>query len=493
MRKSWKKQWIEELDERVPALREDVLNAPIPTASVEQNEAKENIKTPIEMAVEKDGKKAKKASKGAWMYKIANWLERVTAYLKSRRRMVLRIAATAVASLVVCMVAIYAFLPGVEPSNVGAFALEINPRAVFTVDERGIVTAVIAGNEDADVILSGEKRKKELEGKPIEDAMEIFVDYAAKLGYLNLESGDIIRVSACNEGENSAAIGNRLTSYFCNKGVYVAVLAERVSVQDFCTRIGNISASTVNNVVQTFESLPVLYTEREASGKSVTELQTIYQTKVPQEEVKTTVEELLNHIMDWIEKREASLQEISDMNTLIKNHEENPAFLFKDYWSVQNFHDESSFTLRFALLMQSMQTLVAEHENTYGVKMESEIDLKALQLEASSEYLQYLAELLTDFTMEAFNGSTEFLSMVLGWVGVDVDLANLCEEPKNVKEYLEKTQKYNEIRYSSLRTEGFAAYETERQPLTEEEYNAYIQSVCAEYGSLEVYWAAVNG
>ena len=243
MRKSWKKQWIDELDKRVPALSKDVLDASIPTAVAFENTAEESIKAPVET-------QAHKKKKWSLTEKLALWVESFTAHLKAKRRFVLRVTATAVASLVVCMVALVALLPGVQTVGVSAFALEINPRAVFTVNEEGTVTAVVAGNTEADVILSSKNRKDTMEGKPIADAMESFVDYAARLGYLDLESGDAIRLSVCDEEGKEQAVHNRLTAYFRKKGLYVAVLTERVSAQRFCERIGEISSAALSEIVK---------------------------------------------------------------------------------------------------------------------------------------------------------------------------------------------------------------------------------------------------
>ena len=478
MKKSWKKQWMDELEERVPALKEDVLNVPIPI----KKETKERQVETVE-------KTTKKKQRWSLTEKLVSWLEIFVAKMKSNHRILMRTLATTVAALLVCLVGVYAFLPNTQSSSVSVYALDINPRAVFMVNEEGIVTAVAAGNAEADVILASEYRKQAIEGKKIDVAIEKFVDYAARLGYLNLESGDIVRVAACNEKDNTFVIQKKLTNYFCNKGLYVAVLTEQLSVRDFSERVGE-NFTDKSKMVQVLENTPVLYGEREVEGKTVEELKTIYQKKVPQEEVKSTVEELLVNIMDWVTAREESLQAIADLNVMIKNHEDNPTVLFKDYWSVKTFHASSSFMDN--ILMQTMQTLIENHEKTYNVRITSEFDLKTLQIEASSEYLHTIAELLADFSMDVFNGNTEFLSFVMRTVGVDVDLATLCEEPQNKTEYLEKTKKYNQMRYRTMLTEASSSYAEERTPLTEADYNAYIQSVCAQYGSLEGYWRALN-
>ena len=45
MRKSWKKQWMSELNERTPKLRDDVLNAPISTAETQEKQGIKNKKS----------------------------------------------------------------------------------------------------------------------------------------------------------------------------------------------------------------------------------------------------------------------------------------------------------------------------------------------------------------------------------------------------------------------------------------------------------------
>lgn len=487
MRNSWKRQWKKELDERVPALRDDVLNAPISIATTPEKQ-RENVQEKAD-----EGKKRRLFNGWSFTDALNDWVEKFAANLKSRKRLVLRITATAAACFMVCIVALMTLLPTAPvDSRVGAVALEINPRAVFTMDDGGKVTAVIAGNADADVILSSEKRRREMENKPIAAAMKTFVDYAAKLGYLDLESGDIIRLSMCDGKEDIISLRNILTGYFCEKGLYVAVLAEQVSARTFCERVGEISNDTVEQMVQTFESLPMLYSEREIAEKSVEELQAIYQSTVSPENIKSSVEEVLGGGLELRQAKAAALQAIDDLNEEIKNHEENPAFLFKDYWSVRDFQKEEDISLRFALLLQAMEILIDEYEKTYHEQIESEIDLKALKLEASSEILTKISDLLSDFSMEVFNGSTEFLSKALGFLGIEVDLEELFTQPQSVEEYVEKTNQYNQIRYKALQTDARQSYEEDREALTEEQYAAFEQALCAEYGSLQAYWDVMS-
>ena len=137
-------------------------------------------------------------------------------------------------------------------------------------------------------------------------------------------------------------------------------------------------------------------------------------------------------------------------NEMIKKDEDNPKLIWKDYWSVKKTKDPEDFTLRFRLLMQAMEILVKEHEVKYNVTIDSEMEFKALQWTGSSDFLSELAQLLADFSMEVFNGSTEFLTEALSFIGVDVDLMTICETPEDTQEYLEKSKSLHEMRYRSL-------------------------------------------
>lgn len=462
MKKSWQENWIKELDERVPALNADVVNAPIVT---------------------KNNAVAPKTIKQRAATALSNLMSR----MREKRRSMLRVTAV-VATFLLLFITSSVAVPGLVPYEMGAFALEINPRAVFAVDRNGIVTSVVAGNTDADVILASDKRKNAMRGKPVAQAMTAFVDYATQLGFLDMETGDAVRVSMCKQDGDVMEIRNSLVEYFCEKGVYVAVLAEEVSVQTFCDRMGEMNSSTLQELIKALDGSPVLYAEQEVKGKTVAQMQAMYQEAVKPEEVKTSVESLLTHALEFIEERENSLQEIAELNEMIKKDEDNPKLIWKDYWSVSKIKDQENFTLRFKLLMQAMEILVKEHEIKYNVTINSEMEFKALQWTGSSDFLSELACLLADFSMEVFNGSTKFLTEALAFIGVDVDLMEICQTPENKEEYLEKTKSFQEMRYRSLRATYLYTYETDREEISAADYESYLQSICQEYGSLEAYW-----
>lgn len=170
--KSWKKRWKQELDEMVPPLPAQTRNAKI----------------------------CNSRRRG-----IVEW------FAVRKKRIFACLASGLAAALCLCLVLPQLLTPidssNSSPSNPQTsaptqsvytmVAVEINPSVVFCADSRGEVVSVVASNADADVILSDETRLKEMTGKTVERAAEIFVDYAAQLGFLELAQTSAVRVTGC--------------------------------------------------------------------------------------------------------------------------------------------------------------------------------------------------------------------------------------------------------------------------------------------------------
>ena len=124
---NWKRKWREELDEVMPNLKESVQAYPIPE---KQNGESLPVRKPFVF--------------GSKFYAIATAIFAVI--------------------LAVCLTLVFALRSPTQVTPVAtsyAAIVEINPKVMFSVDKSGKVTAVIALNEDADVILSSEKRLNE--------------------------------------------------------------------------------------------------------------------------------------------------------------------------------------------------------------------------------------------------------------------------------------------------------------------------------------------
>lgn len=269
--KSWKKRWLTELDEKIPSLSKEVKDAPIYTAPQPQ-------KQPFSLK--------------AW---IKAHKQRFTAALAT--------CTAAVVTLSVVLPIALQRTPGM-PGGGGLSAsasssvitytptvlcLEINPKAVFSVSKDGIVTDVVATNNDADVILSNPARVAEMEGKTAKEAVKVFVDYAAKLGYLNLNEQSAVRLTEYqNETAYETDVVGELETYFKSQGAMIVVCQDTLSGEAFYERAGLAETldktQGLDGLMQGLPNMAELYTSREAEKKtSENELQELYEQFVPAE------------------------------------------------------------------------------------------------------------------------------------------------------------------------------------------------------------------
>ena len=179
-------------------------------------------------------------------------------------------ASSMAALLVLCLL-----IPGLIPESPVAptrhpsvVMLEINPSVIFSVDENGIVSNVVATNADADVILSDPERLSALEGILISDALKHFVDFAAQFGYLDLSQQSVVRISSCVDEQVQAddqlvdSLKDDLETYFQKSGAYIAVVAERLNLQDFCRQANVVQAENLEMFLQGIKDMPAFYFDR---------------------------------------------------------------------------------------------------------------------------------------------------------------------------------------------------------------------------------------
>lgn len=464
-----KTKWLEELDPLVPELREDVKNAPISVAEQPRTEMK----------------------------KAPSFLDRAKEWFFLHRKRAFACGAACVAAVIALSVTLPFLFKGGPSTQASAEAisLEINPGAVFSVDEKGIVTEVAATNADADVILSDETRVSEIEGKPVAAAVETFIDYAARLGYLDLSAREAIRVTSCLENGRLENVGYALKGYFLEKGAYIAVVTESVSPTRFCERWGIDPATTVAEVAELVAALPETYAQRMAERRSLKELQAIYQ-----EEVQAYLKASLEADLRKLEANAEDVNKLVDLNEAISQHDDNPHFLLSDdYWSVTECTSllcgdkHNSYTREFSALLREMQTALYTYKETYGVSIENELQLWSVWGEQQMKNLQTLVEVLADFSLEAVRVNFHFLSDLLQVIGVDISgWEKLFDLPETVEEYLTETKECATALFETLTEEGRAAYEETREAILEADYDNYIAELIAEYGSLNGYWDALK-
>ena len=444
--RSWKKRWEEELDAKIPALDEKVKNAPIVTAQKQEQQEKQ----------------AK-----------PSFLARVSEVFYAYKNRIYAGAATLAAAVLALCIALPLFNTPVKESVI---SVEINPCAIFSVDKEGIVTAVVAGNSDADVILSGGRAEK-LKGKTVEQATGMFVDYAARLGYLNLSATDktaAVRVSGCGNKNALKRVGETLETYFQEKGAYAAVVKENVSSEELCSRVGMEAKETIEELATNLKELPTLFTQREIDTE---------------EEIQGNLTEITANLLAKnkakILQNALDIAEIDALNTQIEEHDDNDGFFFKNYWYVK----DGEYTGEFAELLLQMEEKLAAYKENYGVLLESWLDVQTV-LSDYSDYTDnaleiYIDELLVDFDFPTLCGNSLKIADLLENVGVKMPNTD-------IEDWIYSFGSYLDDEFERLAEEAKQVYYEVREALTENVYHDYTHTLEEEYGSLSAYWNSLQ-
>ena len=198
---------------------------------------------------------------------------------------------SAVAAVLVLAVVLPFVLPVGQTAS-ACVTVELNPKVAF-VTEKGVVSDSVALNEDADIVLNYDRLYEKLLGLPIDEAVTLFVDYSARLGFVDMDDVATLRVGG-GDGESLATVANSLNDYFQKKGVY-AVVAENVTDADGLASI--LGESLKNFFNDTARQSPFI-SQRQAEGLSEQQLQSYYQSHYLYGEVKNTVRLLVSHFLD---------------------------------------------------------------------------------------------------------------------------------------------------------------------------------------------------
>ena len=122
---------------------------------------------------------------------------------------------SAVAAVLVLAVVLPFVLPVGQTAS-ACVTVELNPKVAF-VTEKGVVSDSVALNEDADIVLNYDRLYEKILGLPIDEAVTLFVDYSARLGFVDMDDVATLRVSG-GDGESLATVANSLNDYCQKKG-----------------------------------------------------------------------------------------------------------------------------------------------------------------------------------------------------------------------------------------------------------------------------------
>ena len=376
--RNWKKQWKTELDAIIPNLDEKVLKEPIPQP------------------------------------------EKVVSVKSSKRFRLTRGALGAIiSSCAVCVLSLVIALSGIIPNggSIGAgtgngngasnsagvgdgdtngdngqggvsttfksamTTVEINPTVTFVMDENGIVTDVLAGNVDADVILSDTSAVNSMKGKELKIAVKSFVEYATILGYLDANGTDVVRISSVGDVLDEWVDGAKVevSNYFNNNNIKSPLISEKVDYDTFKGRCNLGEFDDVEHLYGWAQDANELFTYREMGGKTNDEMLEYYKTNIVAGLIK---DEIVDEIADYIEDFGELTAE------LIK---------FPDYWTKKDVTTDEDELER----IEEIDDILEELYEDYGVVITNPLEYLAI---ADKIATTNLTEFITAFTEMVANG-----------------------------------------------------------------------------------------
>ena len=363
--------------------------------------------------------------------------------------------------------------------------LDINPSVLFITDKKGNVKSVKAANSDADVILSDEDILNELKGKPVSESVEIFIDNAARLGYIDLDSDEnAVKITSAKDGKQTDEIVTATKKYFREKGVYSVVLKETVSVNSLAEKTG-LSVSGERDFKSAAKNLPELYGER-----NVTDMEQAYDDYI--------VSGLYNLVKNKISNIVDGAALILRMKVV--NFEIKLCTGGKDYWNAGN-------SLFARDLVEKMENLIAEYAEITGGKhvIKSAWDLDNVIFDYCElfggidnetnlkDYLKKTEEYLDSLTTDIVKSNESKFVAVLDKTDLDtMGYETLTRVPQSISEYRRDLCKVLSGLFVSREKEYKETYEKQRTPVSEEEYDKYYDKIIGNYGSLENFWKKIK-
>lgn len=454
--RSWKKMWKDELD-ALPPVGRQVLDAPSPAAC-------------DEVTVNADGSLTRKKKVLAFTLPPA-------------------LVAVVLAVVLVCVF----LLPVRDAVQRYAFMLEINPSVTVVTDADGTVTGVAATNADADIVLADGVAESML-GKPVGDALVIFADRAAMLGFIDTEGESAVRLTSCGDGgELLSDAREKLETHFMDDGIYALVLSAERTVSDFAALCGAAAADTVSAVADFVENVSVFFRNRGVEDMTADELADAYENTVFDDAFVETAKDYLSDNLALIEKNAADVGNLYTLYFDILSHDDNPALVWKDYWSVKEVYGDE-LEGEFGALVAEMDEALARYEADYGVKIASERELLNAAADHISLTVEKLASVIATLSGEVLARNLDLINSLLSVAGLGDDLfAELMQLPKEASEYIAKAVEAASAEAAKLAQDFREIYNAARDALSREDYESWREGVLSSFQSEDELWESLSG
>lgn len=407
----------------------------------------------------------------------------------------------AIAAVLVIAIALAVILPPmfgdtVTPAPVyeaGYLRMDINPSVEIIYDKDNKVTAVKSANGDADVLLSDTLRE-ELKGMTVEDAAAAIAEEAGKLGYIQPEQENAVRITVVagsekQQDEVASDVTAAIETNFMQKGVYVAVVAVKESA-DWLAEQYDTAAETLSESVNAVAAKADSYFEQLAAANhsSLEALKAYYEI-----EVFEYLRDLLEAECTKIGRIRELLHQAKEYNDKIIEH--NKVFLFgADYWNTITSEDWKQDE-ELAVLVNGMTSTLAEIEELREDEIDSTILLETLVVTYDTFIDEEWISDIGNATLDELKGSFDEIISALEDLNIKITDAirdAVALVPGSVQEFLDGTENVINGMRQELHEIYLDAYNASRDELSEEDYEGYYLRIISEYGSLEAYWQSLQ-
>lgn len=451
--RSFKKKWMSELDSKLPPLREDVLNEPIPPKPASEL----SEKTP-------------------------------TAPFGSRRLRIIA-GALAVFLLAVGLIPLLRGMSGGVSDKTGVaypLTVEINPAVTFLVGEDGNVTAAKALNADADVILSSDGFSEAVIGKSAEEAVNCFVDFAARLGYLPDEGG-AVRLTTCTaEAEQSvSALRDSVESHLCEDGILALVFNKTLSNSEYGA-LNGVEESAEQGITESINGLSRLFCERDIEKLTSDALAEKYNGLAA---VDQLISEVVSSILEQIGDIAAMYRDlfgIVSQNKLIIVNPHNPIVLGdRDYWSVIASDKELSPQIKERT--DDMAELLENFSANYGITVDSADALSDLTDKFFSLGIDDIEAFFESPDVDSIFSVFDNLLELLELIGKDVTEYRMAMKiPETPEEFREMSEAA--LNKMFIRLDKGKEDKPDKEQITDSGLKDFIDGIMNSHGSADEFW-----
>ena len=404
----------------------------------------------------------------------------------------------AVAAVLVIAIALAVIIPGVfgggedvTPTySAGYLRMDINPSVEIVYDSNNKVTAVKSANSDADVLLSDELRAQ-LKGMPVDQAAATIADEAGKLGYIEPEEQDALKITVvAGTDKQSEEVASKATAAientFMERGIFVAVLSVKENADWLAEQYGTVSGDLKQAVNGVAEKADNYFQQLAKKNQNGLEALRLYYEK----EVFEYLKDLLEAECAKISRTRVILHEIKSINDDISEY--TGLGWFGGYWETVNnekWQSDPAMVEKFERMESALKKLydLREDDITFSSSMGLDTVVGLYDEFVNEDWISGLG----NATLDELKGKLDDIVNALESLNVQITSAirdAVAFVPSTVEDFLDGTENVINGMRAELSDIYYEYYSEDREEYSREDYDDFYLAIVNEYGSLEAYW-----